>query len=78
MRQNAIFVRQFKLIWAVQSSRKKYFAFAVGQIICTSPRHPVPQEGRIAIVTDVGCGMRWTRKRRARKESQGGLNLVSD
>ena len=22
---------------------------------------PRPQEGRIAIVTDVGCGMRWTR-----------------
>ncbi|HEY4858242.1 MAG TPA: hypothetical protein VIH98_16455 [Xanthobacteraceae bacterium] len=21
---------------------------------------PSPQEGRIAIVTDVGCGMRWT------------------
>src|SRR3954451_9830987 len=25
------------------------------------PRHPVPPEGRIAIVTDVGHGMRWTR-----------------
>jgi hypothetical protein len=24
------------------------------------PRHPVPDEGRIAIVTDVGHGMRWT------------------
>jgi hypothetical protein len=24
-------------------------------------RHPVPYEGRFAIVTDVGCGMRWTR-----------------
>jgi len=24
-----------------------------------------PSEGRIAVVTDVGCGMRWTRKRRA-------------
>src|SRR6476620_4669000 len=23
---------------------------------------PRPQEGRIAIVTDVGCGMRWTRQ----------------
>src|SRR6266700_884954 len=29
--------------------------------------HPVPvSEGRIAIVTNVGCGMRWTRERRAR------------
>ena len=26
-------------------------------------RHPVPHEGRIAIVTDVGHGMRWTRQR---------------
>jgi hypothetical protein len=24
---------------------------------------PCPQEGRFAIVTDVGCGMRWTRQR---------------
>jgi hypothetical protein len=24
------------------------------------PAHPVPHEGRIAIVTDVGRGMRWT------------------
>jgi hypothetical protein len=23
---------------------------------------PCPQEGRFAIVTDVGCGMRWTRR----------------
>jgi hypothetical protein len=28
---------------------------------------PHPLEGRIAIVTDVGRGMRWTRQRRARK-----------
>jgi hypothetical protein len=25
--------------------------------------HPGPREGRIMIVTDVGCGMRWTRQR---------------
>ena len=42
------------------------------------PAIPCPQEGRIAIVTDVGCGMRWTRQRRAREGSQGGLRLVSD
>ena len=23
--------------------------------------HPASQEGRFAVVTDVGCGMRWTR-----------------
>jgi len=32
-----------------------------GQIISTSPARSRPQEGRIAIVTDVGRGMRWTR-----------------
>ena len=32
-----------------------------------------PQEGRIAIVTDVGCGMRWTRRcaRRAQPDADG-------
>ena len=27
-------------------------------------RHPASQEGRFAVVTDVGCGMRWTWQRR--------------
>ena len=31
-------------------------------------RVPPPQEGRIAIVTDVGSGMRWTREGSARDE----------
>ena len=44
----------------------KIFRFAI------TPNHPYksaiphPLEGRIAIVTDVGRGMRWTRQRRAR------------
>jgi hypothetical protein len=50
----------------VESPLQKYFASPVGQIISTNSRHPVPQEGRIAIVTDVGHGMRWTRQRLAR------------
>ncbi len=29
------------------------------------PELPVPQEGRFAVVTNVGCGMRWTLWRRA-------------
>ncbi len=33
---------------------QKYFAFPVGQISATSSRHPAPQEGRFAIVTNVG------------------------
>ena len=33
--------------------------------------HPVPQEGRFAVVTNVGYGMRWTRQRRARNGIAG-------
>ena len=40
----------------VESPLQKYFASPVGQIISTTSRHPTPQEGRIAIVTDAGCG----------------------
>jgi len=41
---------------SVESPLQKYFASPVGQIISTSSRHPTPPEGRIAIVTDAGCG----------------------
>jgi hypothetical protein len=34
--------------------------------------HPAPQEGRFAIVTDVGSGMRWTH--RLRKTSAAGAD----
>src|SRR6266478_2337622 len=40
----------------VQPLLQKYFASPVGQIISTNSRHPTPPEGRIAIVTDAGCG----------------------
>ena len=56
----------FKLIWVVQIATKKYFAFAVGQISANTPAVSCPQEGRFAIVTDVGHGMRWTFWRQAR------------
>jgi hypothetical protein len=44
----------------VQPLLQKYFRFPLPQI--TSPSFVIPpsQEGRIAIVTDVGRGMRWT------------------
>ena len=51
---------------AVQPHPEKYSAFAVGQISATSSPVSRPQEGRIAIVTDVGRRMRWTRRRQAR------------
>ena len=37
------------------------FACSVGQITGTYPRIPRPNEGRFAIVTNVGRGERWTR-----------------
>jgi hypothetical protein len=55
-------LKRFNLICPVQSHLKKLFAFAVGQIISTSPPRLVSQEGRLAIVTDVENGMRWTRQ----------------
>jgi hypothetical protein len=42
--------------FSVESPLQKYFASPVGQIISTNSRHPTPPEGRIAIVTDAGCG----------------------
>src|SRR5215213_5411423 len=62
----------------VQCSRQKYSASPLPQITPTTPAIPHPLEGRIAIVTDVGCGMRWTRQRRAREGSQGGLWPASE
>jgi hypothetical protein len=44
--------------------REKRILFARDPNQSYNSRHPGPQEGRIAIVTDVGSGMRWTRKRR--------------
>jgi hypothetical protein len=42
------------VIWVVQSPREKHFAGSVGQITFISLRHLIPQEGRIAIVTNAG------------------------
>jgi hypothetical protein len=40
----------------VKPASRKYSAFAVGQITATSSPHPGPQEGRFAVVTNVGPG----------------------
>src|SRR5216683_5165538 len=50
----------------VESRLQKYFCFRTPQITSTTPAIPSHQEERFAIVTDVGCGMRWTRQRLAR------------
>jgi hypothetical protein len=56
LRQNPNFSNPFNLILPVQSRSEKFFALPIGQIISTSPRHLVSQEGRLAIVTDVETG----------------------
>src|SRR5258705_7967090 len=38
----------------------KIFRFSFDPNQFTESGRPVPSEGRFAIVTDVGCGMRWT------------------
>jgi hypothetical protein len=47
----------------VKALREKYSTsvFQKYMVVCL---HPAPPEGRIAIVTDVGFGMRWTCWRR--------------
>jgi hypothetical protein len=46
----------------VQPSSQKYFCFHLAQITGLSRAIPFPIEGRFAIVTNVGFGMRWTRR----------------
>jgi hypothetical protein len=46
---------------SVESFAKKYSGSLFTQITSTSLAIPHPQEGRFAIVTNVGRGMRWTR-----------------
>src|SRR6267142_7088447 len=49
-------LKRINVILPVQSPLQKYSASPVGQIISTNSSHPTPPEGRIAIVTDAGCG----------------------
>jgi hypothetical protein len=46
----------------VQPCSQKYLSFHLTQITGLSRAIPFPIEGRFAIVTDVGFGMRWTRR----------------
>jgi len=61
LRQTRDLLKQFKLISTTsQSCFAKTFSFAITQIrLITSPSR-LFLEGRFAIVTDVGRGMRWT------------------
>jgi hypothetical protein len=77
LRQKSNFTSQFNLIWVVHPLREKYSAFVVGQITFTSsPRPALFKEGRFAIVTNVGCGMRWTLWRRKTGAAQADGEVV--
>jgi hypothetical protein len=62
VRGKSNFVSDINPIWGVQTDSEKFPAFAVGQISASTPAIPSHTEGRIAIVTDVGYGMRWTQQ----------------
>jgi hypothetical protein len=61
------FLRRIKLICPVQTTLQKYSCSRLTQITSISIAIPFPQEGRFAVVTNVGSGMRWTRQRHARE-----------
>jgi len=52
--------KPINVILAVQSLAQKDLPFRFSQITSDSAAVPAFHEGRIAIVTDVGRGMRWT------------------
>jgi hypothetical protein len=72
------FSNRIKLFLPVQSPSAKIFRFPFPPNHLYHARHPGPREGRIAIVTDVGCGMRWTRQRLAREGLQGGFSGIRE
>jgi hypothetical protein len=57
------FLNQINVICPVQITQQKYSASRSAQITGVSIASR-PTEGRFAIVTNVGQGMRWTRQRR--------------
>ena len=63
VRAKTNFVSRFKLIRVVSWPRAN-ISLSEKQKLCILPAVPFPQEGRFAVVTDVGSGMRWTQRRR--------------
>ena len=78
MRDGANFPNPIKVIWPVQPSLQKYTSSRRPQISPTTPPVPARQEGRIAIVTDVGRNAVDAAAPAALIRSQGGLRPVSD
>jgi hypothetical protein len=56
----------------VKVSREVLIRFIRNKTRVYVPRRPAPIKGRIAIVTDVGCGMRWTLWLRQTSADQSG------
>jgi hypothetical protein len=56
--------------YTLPSPAPKEIGCVLSEIMLYSP-HPVPLRGRFAIVTDVGCGMRWAHWVAARACSRG-------
>jgi hypothetical protein len=56
LRAQGDFLNRIKLMLAVQSCLQKYFGFHTPQITSRTFRIPSHTQGRIAIVTDAGCG----------------------
>jgi hypothetical protein len=64
LREKSKFASGINAESGVQSFAQKYCFSLFWKIVIVSPR-PGPQEGRFAIVTSVGRGMRWTLAARA-------------
>jgi len=62
VREKSNFAFPFKLIWVVQCLVQKFLYFLFSEIDDYSA-YPGPKEGRVANVTHVGPGMRWTQTR---------------
>jgi hypothetical protein len=61
VRVKSNFVSRFNLIPIVSWPRAN-ISLSENQKLCILPAVPFPQEGRFAVVTDVGSGMRWTQQ----------------
>ena len=65
LRQKSKFACAFKLIWVVQSARKKYFALHSLHSLASLSHPASSKRGVRAIVTTREAGMRWTLSRQA-------------
>jgi hypothetical protein len=59
LRGKTYFTSHFNLLRAFKAKVENISLFPKKEL-CLSSTRPHPQEGRYAIVTSVGCGMRWT------------------